>query len=1192
MSLKKYKSVFFFWKKQKGSTLLSTLISVALLGISSAGLFQYMQNFQSTTDETVKRINVDPLLRVMVINNMRSLLVEKTMMSDGSKATQSRYGICSLLHQPRLSHGVENLKISFQNKTSFSLPRWKVFFPLSEWKHVSASHCKKIDKGFSDGDFSRCFKYVKKTEQSSDIVYVIAEIVPRKFPSLQKVDLHSSDTYDPKQLVFQLKTAVSIFSFKEDEVSDQGQDPNDPDRRGKSTSYVSYQSDIVWANAVGECHIQARDGNWTVVSLSATGLGSDFKNRVVNNLIYTDDTCEKITLFDINDDVVQAGSVNDLAISSVVPLNARVACTKNKFSCRQKVKTEALDPDTYDPLQFSFNILNESYSFVPIKRFNVTLEKSDNTEVDGNNDGELDSVDISFYYNDAQSIVYKGNTDIDYNIPRGSGNIEVVAEHSNVLASYCHDICQNYNVKDSSTFVYPALNIYEQKVDNQGCEFSRDYSSSGKNRVQCIVCHTKSCHRYGLGTFGPLENEIRTIKVQNMPPTQKTVYGMSDEPLDGQVPECVIENSYETNGVRELPANVSGSGDNTVSGCTAMAMRVNSTDSFKNLNTNAYDATSCNTPLPVLCFTNGHYLPALKVNTSNLNAPYEVVVVPFEEAEEACFNIGREIGSYRDLAILLAYAYRAEYGNYYAERSLLTIGQLPSLLDGSLPSFADFNTLIDGDDSVKFNFINNASRGLFLAPSSYSLSYFRLTEKIRNTIIVALNAYNKIWTAMEWDAEGLVVASPPWALKAKDESLALFSDKRKEKGHRLVLLKDTNNYNTDSRYFALTYNLRWKGLVPQSAGTVLPFICKNNTTDRFFITTGRGVLSAGVAKCNLEGGLFVPPESGLDWSKLMLDLNPNDDHYPFPDPALKASDVVSNSFLHRKSLSSPKAWVAIQKITGTQVADKIGPRAHELQLYTGHFSTSSVFLEDTKNDMISAIFDAERFTDSNLRNKYTADPVAVITTSGLIPNSGGNAFLRRGFRLISEAFNLDAIDVDNAPSTPHLSLSGYKKVCVDKSERNEYIPVNIQDLGSSCPSGSVTMDISPTNSVQFKPTSYKYMSYWLKNIGLSDTDYITLTGGKLEQKVRQYNDKIDRLVACGNSCNSDHDECKRNCPDCKTETYQGTCTGMRPIYSGGVKIGEEPYDYSCEQTRDNCDDRDACYSTCDSERSSCRNSCS
>ena len=68
-------------------------------------------------------------------------------------------------------------------------------------------------------------------------------------------------------------------------MSDQGQDPNDPDARGKSTSYISYQSDALWTDAVGECHIQADDdGNWTVVSLSAMGPGSDFKNRVYKQL--------------------------------------------------------------------------------------------------------------------------------------------------------------------------------------------------------------------------------------------------------------------------------------------------------------------------------------------------------------------------------------------------------------------------------------------------------------------------------------------------------------------------------------------------------------------------------------------------------------------------------------------------------------------------------------------------------------------------------------------------------------------------------------------------------------------------------------------------------------------------------------------------------------------------------------------
>ena len=51
---------------------------------------------------------------------------------------------------------------------------------------------------------------------------------------------------------------------------------------------------------------------------------------------------------------------------------------------------------------------------------------------------------------------------------------------------------------------------------------------------------------------------------------------------------------------------------------------------------------------------------------------------------------------------------------------------------------------------------------------------------------------------MEWDAEGLVVASPPWALVAKDESFSsIFQDK--EAGVKvigLVLLQDTSSYHS------------------------------------------------------------------------------------------------------------------------------------------------------------------------------------------------------------------------------------------------------------------------------------------------------------------------------------------------------------------------------------------------------------
>ena len=1191
---KRYKDIFFFWKGQAGSAIISTLISVALLGISGAGLVQYVSNFQKTTGQTLERVNVDPLLRSIVINNMRSLLIEKDVEADGSKSEQNRYGICSFLHKPRLSHGVEKLKISFQERSSFAGSRWQVFFPQTEWEPVSSSHCKKIDKSFSEGDFSRCYKYAKKTDQADDVIYVMAQIIPREFPSLAKIDVsQTSNTYDPKQVIFQLRTAVYVYSFNEDKMSDHGQDPNDPGARGKSTSYISYQSAALWTDAVGECHIQARDGNWTVVNLSATGPGSNLEHKVINSLTYGGDDCNKITLFDVNENVVQVGNIDNALISSVIALNARVACTKNKFSCRQTIKTEALEPNTYDSFQFSFNMLNESYSYTPIEKFNVTLKKADGKEVDGTDNEILDGVNISFYNSNASLLAVQANKDINYSFSRGSSLITVSTELSDTtesekLASYCHDICQSYSTGNSGTYVYPAVNIHEKPVAGQACVSSKDYSDSVDNRVQCIVCHTKACHRYGLGTFGPLDNELRTISVQNLPSTQRTVYGMSDEPLDGQVPECVVANSYETDKVRELPANVSGSGVNVVSGCKAMAMKVSNADSFKDLGTNTYEATDCSTSLPVLCFTNGHYLPALKVNTSNLNAPYELVVAPFEKAEEVCFNIGQEIGLYYDLGITLANTYKTEYSNTnFANRAISTIRNIPQFGGGSLPG--SFN--LSAPVVLKFDFVNNASRGLFLAPSSYSLSHFKLTKQIGDIVNLALGKSNKVWTAMEWDAEGLVVASPPWALVAKDDSLALFHDRDSNKSHRLVLLQDTRNYNTASKYFALTYNLRWKGLVPQPATSSFPFVCKNKTTDRFFITSSSGVLSEGPARCKANNGLFVPPESGLDWSKLMLELNSNDDYYPFPDPALDPSDVVSTSFLYKKSLPSPRAWVALQTITGNKAAEKTGIRASELKLYSDHFPVDSAFRADNKQDILDSLFDDSRFSGA-VKARYLAHPMAAMTTSGLIPKDGSaNALLKEMYNVMDEVLKINEIDIDNyGDKSTQLIPSGYNKICLDDSQRSEYIPVSIHDLSSDCPDGGVALDISNTlaDSTKFKPTSYKYGSYWIKNIGVSDTEYVILTGGMIQDRVSGYNDKLDFLGGCDGGCTSEWNTCNGNCdsqhlpcPSC--DSVADTC-------------GTPPNTYVCHTS--DCSAKQACEAAhaacqgvCDAEKDTCRGQC-
>ena len=1187
MRLRKYRSWSFILESAKGSALVSTLVATMLMGISGAALFQYMHNFQKTNTVTTQRVNVDPLLRSIIINNMKSLLVEKDVGPDGQKTERNIYGICSFIEKPAGSHGIERLEMSFLNTTSFTEKRWWVFFPPSEWEEADVSHCTKMKPDFSKGDFSRCFKY---TRSEQHVVYAIAQIIARKFPSLEDVTADDKK-FDPKEIVFQLKTAVYIHSFSEDDIRQNIQDSNsdsnsDDEPPSAGTSYISYQSDVLWADAVGECHVHNKSDELVVVSLSATGPGSSFGDkRVINSLIYGEaDQCEKLRILNISESIVQLGRTDNLQLSSATLLNARVACTKKKFSCRQTIKKESLDQDSYDPFQFILDIVNADSNDIPISSFNVTLKKENGEEMDKIKNDKWDEVDVLFQYGsfDSDSDSDSNDSDeeesepkpppaantenIDYDIPPGSGNIEVKVADSNKSASDCHDICKSYDPKVSSTYVYPSIKIQEKKKkdDTEACTFSKDYSSDFSHRVQCVVCHTKACHRYGLGTFGPLEDEERTVKYEDKTtPTQETIYGLSDEPADGQLPECTAEHSYQSN--REIPENVHGSGEEEVgtSDCKAMAMNISDMDSFKTFDTNNYSATSCNTKLPVLCFVGGHYLPALDI-PRNLDAAYEMVTSSFDEAEKKCFQMGREISRYFDLGALLAKSYAADYPSDFIERTVQTLRDIP-LHSGSFPASFDLNTPTD----LKFDFINNAGRGMFLSPSSYASSHLKLIEKMKNLIKKTTNLEDKIWTAMEWDADGLVVASPPWALVAKDKPLSVFYDKRVERvveeKHRLVVLEDTGGYNRSSKHFALTYNIRWKGLVPmENKNTSLPFVCKNNSTGEFFITTSSGELSAGPQRCKSFGGFFVPPESGLDWAKLMLELNPNDDHYPFPDPVLKEEgDVHKNSLTYTKKVKSPKAWVALESVTNVS-AEPEGPRAKELRLYNKHWPDDSVFRKSTKQKALDAVLDESKFSGKK-KNRYNDNPIGAITANG-IPD----------FSVVNDLVDFEARDlkVDYVANTVEKSLSAhysqYKKLCLDGSQRNEYIPQSLVSLTSSCPADTKELDISSDDQkALFKPMSYKYLSYWLKNIGTSNSDKIVLTLGNLTKGIDKYNDRLIYIKSCGSECRAAHTSCRSTCPM--------ACP-------------------ACVQSMDDedCSDRDrclACHAKCNSALPKCKSVC-
>lgn len=1150
----------YIFSSQKGSTLLSTLVAFGLVSVSAVGLVQYMGNFKQTTANTIERVNINPVLKSNTINNMKSLLLEKNINLDKEQPTENKYGICSFIQPPKRHHGVEEIKVRFSDASSFTLDRWKVFFPKSHWSHADSSHCQKIISSFSDGAFSRCFRYIDPEHPGKEI-YAIAKIIPRKFPSMEEITVPSSIDFNPSLTFFHLKIAVSVYNPSDDNTL------SNEDEAHNTSTYISYKSDILWFGDVGECLVQAQDGENAIVSLSATGPGSNFSHRILNSSFFNKaNTCEKLELSDINKNVVLAGDEDNLQLSSVVNLNARVACTKKKFSCKQVITTEPLDPESYDPFRFGFHLFNQSYSHITIDRFNLTLKKTNGTELDNSNNEVLDGVDVSFYNSDTPYIPFKGNEVIDHNIPRGTSNIIVVGENEDqALSPYCHDICQTYKPQKQSTYVYPKITIHEKAINGQSCTFTKDYSESIYNRVQCVVCHTKACHRYGLGTFGPLHNEDASSITQNLPPT--TIYGLNAEPLDGQIPECTIENNYASH--RVLSKNIKGSGENDPgSGCKAMAMKIKNENSFTSFSNRDYTATDCTKKLPVLCFVRGHFLPALKLVNTNNNLKFQTITESFENAKKICFELGKEIALYYDLGVSLArgYVIKNEDGDgdpNLISRTINTLKVLPQVGGGSLGSF----NINDSTSTLKYEIINNASRGMFLAPSDYGQAPI-LTPEIKTIIRSIISHYDKIWTAIEWDAEGLIAASPPWAPVAEENPFSIFYDKRKDRQHRLVVLKDSNKNTTSGKFLALTYNIRFKGLVPQSANTSLPFICKNKNDNNFFITSSKGPLSDGTSICELSNGYFVPPESGLDWAKLMLELNDNDDYYPFPDPKIDEKKITNSSFIYNQKIDTPLAWVAFKSTKSLDPAtDKKGPQAKDLRLYPdGYFSAESVFQilgsgNNDKQDIINAIQNSNRFKNK-IKKRYEKGKISVILANGLLPGKqpkvggGLSSKLKNMFSATLELLNFEILDVDNAKSKQKKSITGdfadYNVVCLkDKENTDELTPHKLESIvnvnNKQCSDGTKVLDIDD-NPHLFKPTSYKYMSHWIQNGWWGDsttgTQKIILTPNKLIEATDKFNERIDFLIAGGKGCTSALGSCKPNCkatcPPCVTHTWTDT----------------------------------------------------
>ncbi|MCY4320826.1 MAG: hypothetical protein OXC37_00250, partial [Bdellovibrionaceae bacterium] len=492
--------------------------------------------------------------------------------------------------------------------------------------------------------------------------------------------------------------------------------------------------------------------------------------------------------------------------------------------------------------------------------------------------------------------------------------------------------------------------------------------------------------------------------------------------------------------------------------------------------------------------------PAMKL-TGNTTQPLEFVTAPFKDAQKVCFEMGREKGKYYDLAILLFNTYQPNDNGNSAQKTLSAVRALPGDSTSGLTLASPSN--------LKFDFINNVSRGLFLAPPS-SLVLSILPSSIEEVIKafisseVANRVQYKLWTAMEWDASGAVVVSPPWALVAKDHPFSFYFSK--STGRPPILLEDTtaaNNFSAE-RYMALSHNIRWKGLLPQPQNKQLPFVCqKDSSPYKFFITTAKGTANQGVEKCKKVYGKFVPPESSMDWVKLMLDLNKNDSEYPYPNPKLSTSDMPTNSFLYRKQVENPMAWVALTNTNATNA--KEAPLVKNLRL-SRPWPAGSIFLNNNiKRSEIKNVVGAGKYmTTKGVAASLNLPNVNNIRRIASCGSSGGVSWLNIGSSHSYCKANVDA---------QLYKIEDYHQLCVKNK-----LPHSLRKLTESCPSGTIAVDLNPSSKKgTFEPFGFPYMAKYVDTIddSLSNNNnkIILYDPSGTKEKIKAIQKKISEVTA-------------------------------------------------------------------------------
>ncbi len=1030
----KINNKLFFLGNKKGS-LVTNLIAAGILGLSGTIMVQYISGVSGSLDKKTFQSDMSFNIHTSVINNLQSLLIETKIDNMGEPTPNSSWGICSLLSPVKKTHGVTDVKLRISSQLSpqvavdsFSLERWQHFFPQSEYTIVNDGVCKQIvDPNFQSSPFSRCLKYMGAMTQKNVDVYIVARIVPKKFPDRSELNMTEVTKIDAKRVIFELQALVGV---------DQKQTDNSGVSSRANTTNISKHYAIVWANDITECNMKIQN-QWISVQFSGSGVGRLRESLVINSSFFSaQDQCSEVQFGDMPANVIIVGQKIQTtnSIEADFSKNVRMSCRKNVYRCPGTTSPSS----DYDPISFGVGVFNDSGGNLSFNSFDFTVLNKEDREIDSSENKKLDTLSVNI--DNDSGVDFSGNNILDpmqkLNTGHNFFNFSLTNPDNNAgaLAQICNRVCAG------DTF-YPSLTMNFSSPPDKSCVYSRTYNKKtdhDKYRFRCTVCHSKAmCRKVSLGAFGPIRDD-------------EGVQGLTDEPLDGNIPECRINNLTPKD--YALPKVSDGKG-------SCVAMKIDNIDSFKNFKTANYEYRKCGENLPVLCFAYGHYFPAVSVR-SHVSEP-EIFRGNYAQAQKACYDLAREIILKNNMAEF----FKNDWGSI-ADRT-------NEQVTGDISSFG-INDFSSSDNH--FDYINNASRGIFIAPS-YNISALsrRLSEGSNSYLQKTLARYNRIWVAMEKDGGGQLIGSIPQANVA-DSPFALFN--RKEPPSRPILLRDTTPPISNSgQGVVVTHNIRYKGVyqVPV-AGKRWAFCRKGNG---HFVFSDNTTLKNASNACRNKGAYFVPPLSSMEWVKVLTLLANNDEMYPFPnpgdfsDPSTPEGAERADAYQALLSVPAPTAWVALNWKSGDRY------RASSWRL------NKEAHFQDNKS-----IFRTE-----------------------VIPSVGKHY--------------IGVIDYKGKPIVSSPSLVNRKwKVCARKDNYGQVTDLKTVSMKTSCKKqlGNSWRRINDKN-FRYYLKSIKFMSLWVQ---------------KFKSGLFVINDKAMSKINCKRLCNNKrggfYNSCRSGCTSCKT-TY-------------------------------------------------------